>query len=637
MKQTDEWLEADGLGGFASGTATGPRTRRYHALLLAATTPPTGRVVLVNGFDAWIETPDGQYALTSQRYAPDTTAPDGGSRLQSFDAAPWPKWTYQLESGLRIEHELTVRKGMPGVILTWKIAGRKKANVSLVVKPFLSGRDYHSLQHENPAFRFEPEEHAGKLIWRPYDGVAGIVAAHNGEYAAAPDWYRNFLYEVEQERGLDHVEDLATPGAFRFNLSKGEAALILGVEGHTKELLPAKTTAPAAAKKHRTAEKTRRNKLKEPLLKAADAYLVARGAGSTIVAGYPWFTDWGRDTFIALRGLCLAADKLDLARDILLTWSEEAVSQGMLPNRFPDQGTAPEYNSVDASLWFIIAVHDYFEALKRKKKKPKKAEQIALEKAVDALLAGYRQGTRFGIKVDEDGLLRAGQPGVALTWMDACVDGHVVTPRIGKPVEIQALWLNALWTRRSCEECARLLEQGLASFRARFWNEEAGCLFDVIDGEAGNDSSIRPNQIFAVGGLPIALVEKEQAARVLQVVEEKLWTPRGLRTLAPGSPGYCGQYTGGRHERDHAYHQGTVWPWLLGPFVDAWLHVHGKTAKLKKEARQRFLEPMLAGLDEYGLGHLAEIHDGDEPHAPHGCPFQAWSVGEALRLERVVL
>jgi predicted glycogen debranching enzyme len=309
----------------------------------------------------------------------------------------------------------------------------------------------------------------------------------------------------------------------------------------------------------------------------------------------------------------------------------------MLPNRFPDQGKEAEYNSVDAALWFIVAVNDYYEALKRAKKKPKKTDQAALDKAVDKILAGYRQGTRFGIKVDDDGLLRAGQPGCALTWMDACVDGHVITPRSGKPVEVQALWLNALWTRRACAECAALFKHGLASFRDKFWNAAAGCLFDVIESEAGNDASIRPNQLFAIGGLPIALIDSDRACRVLQVVEEKLLTPRGLRTLAPGSPGYCPRYQGGRRERDGAYHQGTVWPWLLGPFVEAWLRVHGKTAKLKKEARKRFLEPLLSALGDPGLGHLAEVYDADEPHAPGGCPFQAWSLSEALRLDRLVL
>ena len=361
-----------------------------------------------------------------------------------------------------------------------------------------------------------------------------------------------------------------------------------------------------------------------------------RGSGSTIVAGYPWFTDWGRDTFISLRGLCLATGRYDEALGILREWAG-VVSQGMLPNRFADAGEAPEYNAVDASLWFVVAVHELLGAVPSLAG----ADRQLLQDAVEAVLEGYSGGTRFGIRMDGDGLLAAGAPGVQLTWMDARVGDRVVTPRIGKPVEIQALWINALWiASRFSDRWTPVFARASAAFDARFWNEEAGHLFDVVDVDhvtGAVDASLRPNQLFAVGGLPLPLVGGARAARIVEAVEAQLLTPIGLRSLAPGHPAYVGRYSGGVAERDGAYHQGTVWPWLMGAFVEAWLNVHGNTASSRAEARRRFLEPMLAFVRISGAGHLPEVADGDAPHRPGGCPFQAWSVGEAIRLDRVVL
>ncbi len=635
----DEWLEADGLGGFASGTVSGIRTRRYHALLLAAVTPPTGRVVLVNGLDAEVVTPAGRFALSSQMYAPDVIAPDGARRLTAFELDPWPRWRFTLEDGTAIDQEVFVPRGLPAVVVSWKLA-KKQAGVRLTVRPFLSGRDYHHLHRENPGFRSDPLVADRRVTWRPYFGIPGIIALANGDYAPGLEWYRRFFYEEEKARGLDAVEDLASPGSFSFDLSRGEAVLVLATEGQEGPALAPGVTAEAALKKLRAAERLRRGKYPSRLHRAADAYLVRRGEGKTVVAGYPWFTDWGRDTFIALRGLGLAAGKLDAARDVLLTWAG-LVSEGMLPNRFPDGGEAPEYNSVDAALWFVVAVHDYLRALAAKKKKPTRRDQQVLWDAVDAILDGSARGTRYGIRLDEDGLLAAGEPGIQLTWMDVKVDGKVVSPRVGKPVEVQALWLNALWVRReSSKRWDDLLARGRACFAARFWNEAAGCLYDVIDCDhrpGTTDASFRPNQIFAVGGLPLALLEGARARQVVDAVEARLWTPRGLRSLAPGEPGYAPKCAGGIRERDLAYHEGTVWPWLAGPFVEAWVRVRGGGAKVRKEARARFLEPLLAHLDEAGLGHVSEIADGDPPHTPRGCPFQAWSVGEVLRLAEKVL
>jgi predicted glycogen debranching enzyme len=638
MKQ-DEWLEADGLGGFASGTVSGIRTRRYHALLLTATKPPAGRLVLVNGFDASVETANGTFALSSQLYAPDVMHPNGAARIAEFKSEPWPQWVFALEDETKIRQEIFAVNGASVVVLSWRLLTPGRRGL-LSLRPFLSGRDYHSLHHENRAFQFQPQMDHQRILWHPYPGLPGIIALHNGEYRHQPDWYRNFVYEQERARGLDFTEDLAVPGIFQWDLAKGEAALILAAEGFENEQLQANQTAEESLLRLRIKERRRRGNFAAPLDRAADAYLVRRGAGKTIVAGYPWFTDWGRDTFISLRGLCLATGRLDDAGDILLEWSN-VVSEGMLPNLFPDQGDRPEYNSVDASLWYIIAVHDFLSARQNDGGRVSQRQQESLQKAVDAILTGYSRGTRYGIRMDQDGLLAAGVPGVQLTWMDAKIGDWVVTPRIGKPVEVQALWLNALWIgSRFNDKWLEPLVRGRESFRTRFWSEQSGYLYDVIDTDhqAGKlDASFRPNQIFAVGGLPISLIDGERARRVVDEVERRLRTPLGLRSLAPGETGYTPHYEGGLRERDGAYHQGTVWPWLIGPFVEAWLRVRGETNYARLEARARFLAPMLKHMHEAGLGHVSEIADADAPHTPRGCPFQAWSLAELLRLDRSVL
>ncbi len=672
--QSSEWLEADGRGGFASGTVSGVRTRRYHALLLTTTTQPTGRIVLVNGIEAWIETPQGRFALTSQRYTADVIHPDGAQRIEKFSTEPWPTWRFRFEDGTEIVQELFVAGESGVTALNWRLTTEQK-NVRLFVRPLISGRDYHSMHHENGAFNFKPTPNGEKVLFRPYDGLLDIYAMYssNGHYTHEPVWYRNFLYAEEHARGLDDTEDLASPGIFEWDLSAGDAVWVLTT-----------SDSPALSRKRdlsvrrfyeclRENEKLRRAEFSSPLHRAADAYIVTGRNGKTIMAGYPWFTDWGRDTFIALRGLCLATGRVEDAKEILLAWTN-SVSQGMLPNRFPDYGEQPEYNSVDASLWFIIAAHEYMVAagilpavepgfqpgglgLRNGNNTStssassgrqdaalhgrQDACRHAIQDAIEQILEGYSRGTRFGIRMDDDGLLLAGERGVQLTWMDAKVGEWVVTPRAGKPVEIQALWLNALKIASQFSPgWQKHFERGLKSFRDKFWNEDRGCLFDVIDANlrAGEkDATIRPNQIFAVGGLPFQLLDGERAKRVVAVVEEKLLTPVGLRSLAPGEPDYKPRYEGGVWQRDGAYHQGTVWPWLIGPFVDAWVRVRGNTAAAKAEARKKFLAPFLTHLDEAGLGHVSEIADAEAPHTPRGCPWQAWSVGEVLRLNQIVL
>jgi predicted glycogen debranching enzyme len=649
LSEHDEWIETDGLGGFASGTTTGVRTRRYHALLLAATTPPTGRVVLVNGLEVWVTSQGGTFALSTQAYTPDVRHPNGFSRIRSFRRSPWPQWEFACEDGTRIVQQVLAVHGAPITVLSWRLE-EPRPGVTLCVRPLLSGRDYHALHHENPDFRFHAEVAGERVRWHPYEGLPAVTAHANADFVSGPDWYRSFRYDVERERGLECVEDLASPGLFRFDLSGKEAFLVLAAEcpggdGDRRELLEGSAGERVEAIAVRLREREReRRRFASVWHRAADAYVVRRGGGKTIVAGYPWFTDWGRDTFIALRGLCLAGDRRDDARDILLEWSG-AVSEGMLPNRFPDRGETPEFNSVDASLWYVVAVRDLLEAAADGDVTLTPEQRTRIEAAVQAILDGYASGTRFGVRAEPDGLLAAGAPGVQLTWMDAKVGDWVVTPRIGKPVEIQALWLNALAVgaelgTASAARWRELLQGGRSSFAERFWNERAGSLYDVVDvdHEPGRmDATFRPNQIFAVGGLPTSVLDDDRARQVVDAVEARLWTPLGLRSLAPGEPGYVGHYEGGVRERDAAYHQGTVWPWLLGAFVEAWVRVRGNGVAAKREARNRFLTPLLRHLEEVGLGHVSEIADAESPYTPRGCPFQAWSVGEALRLDRVVL
>jgi len=687
-----EWLETDGLGGFAMGTADGIRTRRYHALLLAATRPPDGRMVLVADLEVFVETAAGRFALSSHRYRGDTVYPDGADRVTAFTHEPWPRWEWTLPDGTHVAHELAIEHissrasagpggggavplvGPPRVALRWtQISG---AITSLHVRPLVAGRDYHATHHENPAFRFEPELHGDSVTWRPYPGVPGIHCAANALYQHAPDWYRAFHLADEAERGLDALEDLASPGVFTFDFSSGHAAMILSTApgaGDSAAVDPATLGAAAfdpavigtateagagdavaVAAGIFTREARRRAALRalHPSARAADAYIVvstseptptpgstswvdgplfnASSHGRTVIAGYPWFADWGRDTFIALRGLCLATGRRDDARAILCRWAG-AVSAGMLPNRFDENDTTPEYNSVDAALWFIIAADAYL-AGDRGDVAP--ADRALLRGAITAIVTAYQAGTRHAIRADSDGLLACGEPGTQLTWMDAKVAGICITPRIGKPVEIQALWINALHIAGRTADADR----ARSAFR-RFWDPGRRQLHDVIDVDhvpGTVDATCRPNQLLAIGGVPHPVVAGDLARAVVDIVERTLWTPAGPRSLDPGDPRYHPRYLGGPDQRDRSYHNGPVWPWLAGPFIEAWVRVRGNTPDARRSARSRFLAPLLARAQLAGLGHLPEICDGDPPHRAVGAPFQAWSLAEALRLDQLL-
>lgn len=644
-----EWLEADGLGGFASGTVGGSRTRRYHAILLTSAHPPADRRVYVNGFDATVVAGEESWSISTQHYVPDVIFPQGHQYLQSFTDEPWPTWVYRLPNGLVIEYQLFVPRGYSGTVLKWQIRksehDRDLQRVELIIRPLISGRDYHSLQHENSALQFDAVTEfdavtvAGQIDWQPYKSAAAIRAFTNGRYLHSPDWYRQFYYTEEAARGLESSEDLASPGELRFDLNSAPAVLVLTTPGPWSIHQTLVESVEQLADRLAEAEWTRRNGYATRLHRSAIDYIALRGNGRTIIAGYPWFTDWGRDTFIALRGLCLATGQLEDAGRILTAWAEH-VSEGMLPNRFPDQGDIPEYNAVDASLWYVIAAYDYLNASRISSNPRLSADRKILQIAVNQILLGYTQGTRFGIRAETDGLLSAGRQGMQLTWMDARCGDWVVTPRIGKPVEVQALWINALWIgSKFNSDWEPLFFRARESFRGRFWNPSKQCLYDVVDmdHQAGqNDDSIRPNQIFAVGGLPLNLLNSIPAQLVIQIVEDRLLTPMGLRTLEPAHSDYHGTYGGGVRNRDAAYHQGTVWPWLKGPFVEAWLRVRGDSTANRRYALFHFVQPLLDHLRTAGLGRVSEIADGDGPHRPAGSPFQAWSVGELLRMQKMV-
>jgi len=640
-----EWLETNGIGGFASSTIVGLDTRRYHGLLTAALQPPGDRYLLLAKLEETLVVGDRRYELATNQY-PGTIHPAGFTLQREFRLDPFPVFVHAVD-GFVLEKSVLLVHGENTVVVRWELRredGAVDAPVRLEVRPLIAFRDFHATTHANDGIDRRVVLADGVATVTPYPGLPALHVAHDADRVdGSGDWYRDFEYGVERARGLDFREDLFQPFTLHFDLDRLPCATVVAGTEERRRAVDA-----AALARHEAERRARlvagvpeSDALQRTLVAAADQYVVRRGPGKTIIAGYPWFGDWGRDTFIAVRGLCLATGRLDVAREILLAWTD-VVSEGMLPNRFADHGEQAEYNSVDAALWFVVAARELLDAATIAGHPLPVAEVAAVWGAIEAILEGYVRGTRHRIGLDaSDGLLFAGEPGVQLTWMDAKIGDWVVTPRIGKPVEIQALWLAALHAASArTDRWAALLGQGRASFERRFWNAEGGCLHDVVDpdGVAGAaDATFRPNQILAVGGLPICLLDGARARAVVDGVESRLWTPLGLRSLAPDEPGYAAAYRGGPRERDASYHQGTVWPWLLGPFVEAWVRVRGATPAVKREARERFVSPLEGHLADAGLGHVSEIADAAAPHEPGGCPFQAWSVAEMLRIVRRVL
>lgn len=627
-----EWLEANGLGGFASGTIAGANTRRYHALFLTACDPSNGRYVLVNHLEEWVTIDREAVALSTNIY-PGAVYPDGCTRCLSFSSSPWPTWRFT-HHGHMVQREIFCVHGRDLVIVRWKLLNGPTDPVVLTVRPMLTGRAYHGLHHKNDTLSPEATVGSGQVTWQPYQSLPSVRAFHTGTYRHAPDWYRQLEFPVEQQRGLDFQEDWWTPGEFRFELKRGRNhTLVLTCEPIKTLRVHALVSAEHRRRRSVPVARHSAGRLAQILRRASDAFLIQRGGRQTVIAGYPWFTDWGRDTFISLPGLCLVTGRYQVALEIIKSFAAH-VSEGMIPNRFPDDGETPEYNTIDASLWFIHATDRYVAY-------SKKTTQVrsVVWPVIKQILDGYRRGTRFNIHMDHDGLITGGAPGVQLTWMDAKIGEWVVTPRQGKPVEIQALWIRALevgerLARRSGESdyaagCRADRLRAADAFRQRFWCETGGYLYDVIDGPEGSDQSFRPNQIYAVA-LCDDLITGEQARQMLLLVKDQLLTPVGLRTLAPRDHRYQGRYEGGVTERDRAYHQGTVWPFLLGPFVTAWVKTFGKTPTIREEACS-FLDGLGRHVHEACLGQVSEVFDGDVPHHPRGCPAQAWSIAEPLR------
>ena len=629
-----EWIETNGIGGYASSTVSGANSRRYHGLLVAATKPPLGRAVLLSKFEETLVVNGERFELSSNQY-PETVHPEGYKYLTGFRLDPFPVWTFEI-GGVEIEKSVFMVNGENTTVCQWKIkndSALRNPQSAIELRPLLTFRDHHHLRHEDAAFNTQFSVDKNLVSLTPYAEMPTLYLANNAvSVEPSGSWYRNFEYEIERERGFDYTEDLFQPCSLRFDLAE-PAVVIASTE--PKDI--------SDAPKFEEQEIKRRGDLIEiaggsddftaQLALAAGQFIVNRGTGKTVIAGYHWFSDWGRDTMIALNGLTLATNRPEIAKSILTEFSGH-LSQGMLPNRFPDKGEEPEYNTVDATLWYFEAIRAYADATDDYDF----VRKTLYDKLVD-VIDWHVRGTRYQIHVDDDGLLYSGEPGVQLTWMDAKIGDWVVTPRTGKAVEIQALWYNALCVMSDLakrfgdgeghSKYASRAAKAKASFNKQFWNDGENCLYDVINGSE-KDSAVRPNQIFAVS-LPHSMLNATRSRAVVNKVETELLTPVGLRSLSQGDPNYVPIYIGSPLERDAAYHQGTVWAWLIGAFVDAYRKVNARNKGLNKRVAE-----ILAGfqmhLSEAMLGQVAEIFDADAPHNPRGCAAQAWSVAEILRV-----
>ncbi len=634
-----EWLVTNGIGGFASGTVAGLLTRRYHGLLLAALKPPLGRTLLVAKLDELAEYDGRTYPLGTNRWAGEALDPQGYRLIERFRLeGTTPVWTFTWADA-RVEKRVWMKQGANTAYVHYELA-RASRPLKLGIKALVNYRDSHSSTHAGDwRMNIQKVEHGLRV--EAFAGAAPFYLLSVGATAKpAHAWYRNFDLAMERYRGLDDREDHLHAGTFNAELKPGQSITVVISTETTPDLSALSTWESRLdherslfdqwAKAHPPAFREAPGWIRQLVL-AADQFIVKRPLpedpdAHSVIAGYHWFGDWGRDTMIALPGLALSTGRTEIARRILSTFSR-FVDRGMLPNRFPDAGQAPEYNTVDATLWYFEAIRQYVAATR---------DQGLVRELFPVLadiVAWHVRGTRYSIHVDSaDGLLHAGEPGVQLTWMDAKVGDWVVTPRIGKPVEVNALWYNALLTMgqfartlgEPAEQYESMAQQARIGFQ-HFWNPTQGFCFDVIDGPEGNDISLRPNQLFAVS-LPESPLAPDQQRAVVDVCARQLLTSHGLRSLSANDPAYQPHYGGDSQQRDAAYHQGTVWGWLLGPFVLAHLRVHGDTAQAAS-----FLEPMAHHLKNHGLGTASEIFDGDAPFAPRGCIAQAWTVAEVLR------
>jgi predicted glycogen debranching enzyme len=622
-----EWLETDGLGGFACGTVAGARTRRYHGWYVPAIPPPRRRWMLVSGCEEFLVAGGKETGISTQVYEK-AVFPEGDSHLARFALEPFPTWTYQAD-GWEIERSLCLVRDRSITIVRY--VNRGSSEVGLRVRPLLRFRGAGELLRET-AEMDATTEIRGEVSWvRLVPYLPRLYLRGGGASTRAePTWYRDFFYACEKERGYDATEDLWSPIEWTWTLPPGgEAFLLFSLQevaadpGHLME---------AERRRRETFARTGDPMLDE-MARRAEVFLVEGDyRDGTILAGFPWFTDWARDSMVAAPGLAMATGRYGPVARVLNTYAALR-RDGLLPNNFAGDQGEPEFNSVDAPLWFILAV-EWFARARRDASRP-----APLLAAVRSILKSYRAGTRLGIAVSGDGLVSASSPGRALTWMDAVVNGQPVTPRAGKPVEINALWHAAL---KSAARLERLAEEPVRAreleseawhvarrFNETFWNGDKENLYDVV-GPDGPDASVRPNQIFAVS-LTEDLLPPHRARAVYWTVRRRLLTPFGLRTLDPKDPRYLGACKGTQTECDLAYHQGTVWPWLLGPFADAHFRVSGSNEESRR-AMRLWLAPLRAHLREAGLGSISEIFDGDPPHSPRGCFAQAWSVAEISRI-----
>ncbi len=624
----------NGLGGYACGTVAGANTRRYHGFLIASLKPPVERKLLVAKVDLSVDYWGSPYYLAANEFAGGAVDPHGFMHLESFTILHGvPVWRYAIADAL-LEQRIFMAPGANTSYLRLELL-RASAPMAVQLKPLVTYRDYHAqgrgiqqLHATGAGSRCTVEADDGAPLYR--------LSVTSGEYAATDIWYWNFLHREEFGRGLDALEDLWGPGMFTVELTAGQTVFFTATAEHSVPPAGVDVLATLVARSQNLVAALPKSAPPwvQTLATASDQFIVQRGeksaAAVSVIAGYPWFADWGRDTMIALPGLTTVLGRFDTAAAILRTYAR-VVDGGMLPNRFPDVGDRLEYNTADATLWLFQAVSEHLGA----KRDPDLLRDLFPTLA--AIIHAHADGTRYGVQVDShDGLLRAGEPGIQLTWMDAKQGDHVFTPRIGKPVEINALWLNALEVtvrlasrlRNSAEKrfCQALLKRAADSF-ARFWNAERGCLYDVIDVDGGttHDASVRPNQIFAVS-LPHCVLPQEQMRAVVDTCARELLTSYGLRSLSAADPAYGGRYSGSAWQRDSAYHQGTAWSWLLGPFSRAHYRVYGDASQARS-----FLAPIEQHLAAACIGSVSEVFDGDAPHIARGCFAQAWSVAEILR------
>jgi predicted glycogen debranching enzyme len=635
-----EWLETNGLGGWAGSSLSGCNTRRYHGLLIAAITAPAERMLLLSKLDETILLDGKHYDLATNDYG-DTISPEGFQFLSSFKKDFFPEWIYAV-AGIRLRKTVAMVYGENTTLIRYEVLNAEKP-FTLQLLPLIAARGYHQLQHAYNDIFWNVDFENGVFHNQPFSGAPDIYISVPGcSYQPVNKWYYKFNYLQEKNRGLDYEEDLFNHGLFRVDLKDGDALHIV-----------VSTKNPTGKNPDTLFENEKNRKLSllmgvpgdllRQLVLAADQFIVNREwphdqdgsqpvAFKTVIAGYHWFTDWGRDTMISLPGLCLQTGRFEDAKKILIVFAK-SVSLGMLPNRFPDNNEPPEYNNVDGTLWYFNAVYAYLQTTDDR--------NFILEEILPVLkdiIESHFKGTRYHIHVDSDGLLYAGEPGEQLTWMDARIGSWVVTPRMGKPVEVEALWYNALkifeallllnGESESAERILQKADQAKKSFIEQFWYSEGNYFYDVIDEEGRPDATLRPNQIFALS-LPFHLVEGAKAKSVMDIIRSKLYTPVGLRSISPEDSRYKGHYVGNTFMRDAAYHQGTVWSWLLGPFVEAGMKTAGDD--FKPEAVS-IIGRFAYHLNEGCIGNVSEIFDGDAPHRPRGCVAQAWGVAEILRV-----